>query len=149
MNYTLGNEYSDIIQFIYGDSKDVLIYFETRNNSVLDLEFECVIGDSRINSSLMVINQTQAIVKSIRLPLHQLVQVVPFGNHSMNMTLYAQNRTEVRSIVVWLLYEVEITGLEVRVMCTKSKTTISVIPYYKKKEKEIHTFAFWRFIFRN
>ena len=118
MNYTLGNEYSDIIQFIYGDSKDVLIYFETRNNSVLDLEFECVIGDSRINSSLMVINQTQAIVKSIRLPLHQLVQVIPFGNHSMNMTLYAQNRTEVRSIVVWFLYEEEITGLEVRVMCT-------------------------------
>lgn len=113
LNYTIDKENSQIIPYFYGDSKEILLYFETRNNTVQEVEFELMIGDALINSSSIVINQSEAKVKTIHLPLHRLLQDIPFGNHSMNMTLFAQNRTEVNGLIVQLYYEEKITGLQV------------------------------------
>lgn len=78
-----------------------------------EVEFELMIGDTLINSSSILINQTKAKVKTVHLPLHRLLQDIPFGNHTMNMTLFAQNKTEVRELIVQLYYEEKITGLQV------------------------------------
>ncbi|XP_061194795.1 uncharacterized protein LOC133202955 [Saccostrea echinata] len=113
LNFTLEEDYREVIKYIYGESKEVLLYFETLNNTVIDAEFELLIGEIEINSSFIFINQTGAKIKLIYLPLPVLLYDVPFGNHSMNMTLYAQNRTEFRTLAVLLHYEEKITGLQV------------------------------------
>lgn len=113
MNYTIDEENSQIIPYFYGESKEILLYFETLNNTVKEVEFELMIGDTLINSSSILINQTEAKVKTVHLPLHRLLQDIPFGNHTMNMTLFAQNKTEVRELIVQLYYEEKITGLQV------------------------------------
>ncbi|XP_062602879.1 uncharacterized protein LOC134264616, partial [Saccostrea cucullata] len=113
LNFTLDADKGEVIEYIYGESKEVLVYFETINNTVIDVEFELLIGEIEINPDLIFINQTSEKEKHINLPLSLLLQDVQFGNHSMNMTLYAQNRTEFRTLAVLLYYEEKITGLQV------------------------------------